>query len=90
MVILLMQFVVEMLITRNYGYAVIFITSLTLMLAEFGSAIANHPNELVVARFTDIIIGSLTGAIGGYFLYHQKLKSKVARQLRKTRIILKR
>jgi len=90
LVIVLMQFVVEMFITRNYAYAVIFITSLTLMLAEFGSAIANRPNELVVARFTDIFIGSIVGAIGGYFLYHQKLKNKMARQLRKTRVLLKR
>ncbi|MXN89751.1 FUSC family protein [Flavobacterium sp. Sd200] len=89
-VIMVMQFVVEMFITRNYAYAVVFITSLTLMLAEFGSAIANHPNELVTARFTDIFIGSAVGAVGGYFLYHQKLKNKMARQLRKTRVILKR
>lgn len=90
LVIILMQFVVEMFITRNYAYAVIFITTLTLMLAEFGSAIANHPNELVTARFTDIFTGSIVGAVGGYFLYHQKLKNKMDRQLRKTRVILKR
>ena len=90
LVIVLMQFVVEMLITRNYGLAVVFITTLTLMLAEFGSAIANQPNALVIARFTDIVVGSAIGAVGGYFLYHQKLKSKMQRQLRKTRVILKR
>lgn len=88
--IALMQFVVEMFITRNYGYAVIFITSLTLLLAEFGSSLSGRPNELVVARFTDIVLGSLVGAVGGYFLYHRKIKDKMERQLRKTRIILKR
>lgn len=90
LVIILMQFAVEMFITRNYGIAVIFITSLTLLLAEYGSAITNHPNEMVTARFIDIVIGSCIGAVGGYFLYHQKLKSKVERQLRKTRVVLKR
>ncbi|MFP9114506.1 FUSC family protein [Flavobacterium sp. RHBU_3] len=88
--IMLMQFVVEMLITRNYGLAVIFITSLTLLLAEFGSTLSGKPAELVAARFTDIVLGSLVGAIGGYFVYHRKIKDKMERQLRKTRIILKR
>lgn len=88
--IAVMQFVVEMFITRNYGYAVIFITSLTLLLAEFGSSLSGRPDELVVARFTDIVLGSLIGAAGGYFLYHQKIKDKMERQLRKTRIALKR
>lgn len=88
--IMLMQFVVEMLITRNYAYAVVFITSLTLLLAEFGSSIAGRPNELVVARVTDIALGSFMGALGGYFVYHQKVNSKLERQLRKTRIMMKR
>lgn len=88
--IMLMQFVVEMLITRNYGLAVIFITSLTLLLAEFGSTLSRHPGELVAARFTDILLGSFVGAVGGYFVYHQKIKNKLERQLRKTRVILKR
>lgn len=88
--IMLMQFVVEMLITRNYGLAVIFITGLTLLLAEFGSSLSGRPGELVAARFTDIVLGSIVGAIGGYFVYHQKIKDKLERQLRKTRIAIKR
>ena len=79
-----------MLITRNYGLAVIFITGLTLLLAEFGSSLAGRPAELVTARFTDIVLGSLVGAVGGYFVYHQKIKDKLERQLRKTRIAIKR
>lgn len=88
--IMLMQFVVEMLITRNYGLAVIFITGLTLLLAEFGSTLSGRPGDLVQARFIDIVLGSLVGSVGGYFVYHRKIKDKLERQIRKTRVAIKR
>lgn len=84
--ILVLQFVVEMLIVRHYGLAVIFITPLTLMLAEAGRAMTADPAALISARFVDIVLGSLIGAAGGWILYHRELHLRAERQLRKARV----
>lgn len=80
--LLVLQFVVEMLIVRHYALAVVFITPMTLLLAE-----ASHPsglevNTLIATRFTDIVIGSVIGAIGGWFLFHEQLRFQTQNQLR--------
>lgn len=84
--IMLLQFIVEMLIVRHYGLAVLFITPLTLFLAEAGSDLSLNPSQLIYSRFIDILIGSCIGAIGGWVLHHNYLKNKINRQFRKTRI----
>ncbi len=84
--IVILQFVVEMLVTRHYGLAVVFITALTIFLAEGGHSIGGKPDIPIYARFLDITIGSSIGAVGGWFLYHQKLHRNVHKHLRRTRI----
>ncbi|MET0298532.1 MAG: FUSC family protein, partial [Flavitalea sp.] len=42
--IIVLQFIIEMLITRHYALAVIFITPMTLFLAELGSGMMIDPN----------------------------------------------
>lgn len=84
--ILLLQFIVEMLVVRHYGLAVMFITPLTILLAEAGRAMSVNPGTLVSARFIDIVLGSLIGALGGWFLYHRQLHQKAGRQIRKMRV----
>lgn len=84
--VLLLQFIVEMLVVRHYGLAVIFITPLTLFLAEAGKAMNVNPGLLISARFLDIALGSVIGAIGGWFVHHEHLRNKAERQIRKTRI----
>ncbi|WP_018477269.1 FUSC family protein [Pontibacter roseus] len=86
--IIVLQFIIEMLIVRHYGLAVIFITPMTILLAEAGSAMAADPNTLISSRFTDIVLGSLIGAVGGVFLYHQKLRHQAVRQIRKTKVAI--
>ncbi|WP_076669929.1 FUSC family protein [Pontibacter indicus] len=86
--IILLQFIIEMLVVRHYGLAVIFITPMTLFLAEAGSAMTADPNALIYTRFVDIVLGSLIGALGGWVLYHQKLRHNAVRQLRKTRVAI--
>lgn len=87
--ILLLQFIVEMLIVRHYGLAVIFITPLTLLLAETGRAMTTDPAALISARFIDIVLGSLIGAVGGWVLYHRELHLRATRELRKARIAVR-
>ena len=87
-IIIVLQFIIEMLVVRHYGLAVIFITPLTLLLAEAGSAISINPNVLIPARLFDITLGSIIGGIAGWFIHHEQLREKADRQLRKTRITL--
>lgn len=89
-IIFVIQFIIEMLVVRHYGLAVIFITPLTILLAEAGSAINANPNVLIPTRFFDIALGSIIGAIAGWFIHHEQLREKAGRQLRKTRIALTR
>ena len=88
--IILLQTLVEFLVVRNYAIAVIFITVLTIFLAESGTALSGHPGTLIEARFFDILTGSLVGAAGGWLLYNEKLQALATRQIRKTRVSLSR
>ncbi|CCG99513.1 hypothetical protein FAES_1503 [Fibrella aestuarina BUZ 2] len=83
-----LQLIVEFLIVRNYGLAVIFVTVLTIFLAESGSSLTVDPTTLIAARFIDIVLGSLIGGIGGWMLYNERLRRKAARHLRRTRLLL--
>jgi uncharacterized membrane protein YccC len=84
--IMVLQFIIEMLVVRHYGLAVIFITPLTLFLAEAGSAMTVDANTLISVRFVDILLGSIIGAIGGWFLHHEQLRHNAKSQIRKTRV----
>jgi hypothetical protein len=88
--IILLQTIVEFLVVRNYGIAVIFITVLTIFLAESGTALTVDPTTLITARFFDILTGSIVGALGGWLLYNEKLHYLATRQIRKTRITMAR
>ncbi|WP_242916415.1 FUSC family protein [Pontibacter liquoris] len=86
--ILVLQFVIEMLVVRHYGLAVVFITPITIFLAEAASAMSSDPNVLVYSRFLDIVLGSLIGAVGGWIVHHHQLRYIAERQIRKTRIAI--
>ncbi len=68
---------------RNYGLAVIFITPLTVLLAE-ASTVALPPDQLVLARMSDIVLGSVIGFVGGVILHHPEILAYFeARKIRK-------
>lgn len=68
-VVCVLVFVVEYLVPRHYGLAVIFITPLTVSFAEFSSGgVPIH--GLFMTRLMDIALGSVIGAIGGWVLHH--------------------
>lgn len=84
-VIMALNFMVELLVVRNYGLAVIFITPLTVLLAE-ASTVALAPDQLVQARMFDIVLGSFIGFIGGGILHHPEILAHFeARKARKAR-----
>lgn len=69
---MLFQFLVETIIVRNYGAAVIFITPLTVIMAEITSA--NMATEvLLYHRLVDISLGSAIGILGGTIFHRTSL-----------------
>ena len=83
--IMVLQFIIEMLIVRHYGLAVVFITQLTLFLAEAGGAMTVDATTLISVRFLDIFLGSCIGAVAGWFLHDEQLRHKAENQIRKAK-----
>lgn len=75
--IMLLQFIIEVLVVRQYGMAVIFITALTIFLAEAGHDPIQTAQQSVYIRFFDIFLGSVIGGVGGWILHHKKVRSKL-------------
>lgn len=70
--VIILFFIVEVLVVHHYGLAVIFITPLTMLLAE-GSASRVLHESLVITRLGDIALGSVIGFVGGWVLHHPKI-----------------
>ncbi|MFP3125685.1 FUSC family protein [Ectobacillus funiculus] len=63
--VITLQFVVELIIVRNYAFAVVFITPLALIIAESGQP--NMPvSTLIGARLLDTLLGSAIGLMGAF------------------------
>ncbi len=84
--IIFLQFIIEMLIVRNYTLAVFFITPMTILLAETANPYIHNTNQLITARLIDILIGSAIGMIGGYFIYQENIRYAAIRRVRKVRV----
>lgn len=80
--ITVLQFIIELLIVRNYGFAVIFITPLTILLAETASETYHNVETLMTARLIDTVIGSLIGLAAGFFLHHQQIINNLEKNIR--------
>jgi hypothetical protein len=81
--IILLQMIVEFFIVRNYAIAIIFITILTIFLAEPGGKIFLHKEQIFLARLLDILMGSMIGIVGGWILYHEKIHYYAELQIKK-------
>lgn len=81
-IIMILQFIIEFLIVRNYGFAVVFITPLTILLAEIGIQGPHDVNDLIQSRVTETIIGSLLGLLAGFFLHHQNIINQLEKSAR--------
>ncbi|UZE96150.1 FUSC family protein [Alkalimarinus alittae] len=90
LLIFLLSLIIEILVTRNYGFAVIFITPLTIILAEAQSASLDI-NGIVLLRMTNVILGSFVGYLGGWLLNKEDLYCRLEQRLLSVRdSILKR
>lgn len=84
--IIILQFIVELLIARQYAIAVIFITPMTILLTEAANPLMQNPNMLIHLRFIEISIGSLLGAIGGWLIHKEKIRYVSIRKIQKIAI----
>lgn len=66
-VVFVLGFFIEALVTRNYALAVVFITPLTLIFAEINSH-SESVGHLMLVRFVDTLVGSIFGFLGGVAL----------------------
>ena len=83
LMMMVLAFVIEMLVVRHYGLAVIFITPLTIFLAEANQLGHGTPEVLLQARLFDTVLGSVVGLLGGVCLHSQRFRDVVGRQLRR-------
>jgi uncharacterized membrane protein YccC len=74
--IIILCIAIELLITRNYGFAVIFITPFTIIIAESTHA-SMGIDLLIFHRMTDVVLGSIVGCLGGWFLYQKTLYNRM-------------
>ena len=79
-----LSFIVNTAIVRHYGFAVIFITPLTILLAE--AAILAHPGNvgaLMQARLLDTLLGSAIGFVGAALLHNAAFRRTAGGWLRR-------
>lgn len=72
--IILLTFCVETAIVRHYAFAAIFITPLSILLAEASLKPNSNGLPLLSARFADTLIGCLFGALGGVCVHSPWLR----------------
>lgn len=73
-----LQFCVEILVTRNYAFAVVFVTSIALLIASGGQRVVD-PGALLWARGLDTAIGCAIGLLV-YMLFRPRDASASFRQ----------
>jgi len=80
--ILTMMLCIESLVDRHYGLAVIFITPLTIFIAEYGSGLPLSEQAyqtVILARLFDTLIGCLVGLGGGVVMHSTNLRVPLRR-----------
>ena len=79
-VMFLLNMIIEATVVRHYALAVVFITPLTIFLAEAAGS-GMMVSEIIQARFWDTVLGSVMGMIGGYCLHHAGLRQWLTERL---------
>ena len=80
--ILIMMLCIESLVDRHYGLAVVFITPLTIFIAEYGSGLpltADTYQHVTHTRLLDTLLGCLVGLGGGVVMHSTNLRVPLRR-----------
>ena len=78
-----LTFVIETAVVRHYAFAAIFITPLTILLAEAARLGLGSPATLIQARFVDTLLGCAVGLVGGVCLHSPRFRAVVGPLLRR-------
>jgi len=84
LVMMALSFTIETVVVRHYAFAVIFITPLTILLAEaavLGQGV--NPMPIMEARLFDTLLGCGVGLAGGFCMHHPRFRERVAGALRR-------
>jgi hypothetical protein len=81
--VMLLTFVIEMIIVRNYATATILITPLTILLAEAATLGAVKAAVLIEARFFDTLLGCTVGLAGAACIHSPRFRNTASRQMRR-------
>lgn len=83
-ILTLLTFVIETLVVRHYGLATVFITPLTILLAEAAHMpMLADPQAMMQARLVDTVVGAVVGLVGGACLHAPSFRAAVRAGLRK-------
>jgi uncharacterized membrane protein YccC len=82
-VLTIFTLLIETLVVRHYGLATVFITPLTILLAEAGQASSITPDRLMQARLVDTLIGAVLGLAGAAFLHRPRFRATAGAWLRR-------
>lgn len=77
----LLTFLIETAVVRHYAFAAIFITPLTILLAESINPGATSTLVLMQTRLIDTVIGALVGLVGAFFLHDKAVRCAVEKAL---------
>ncbi|MDR2679138.1 MAG: FUSC family protein [Zoogloeaceae bacterium] len=77
-----LAFIVETAVVRHYGFAAIFITPMTILLAEAAHLTPDNVAPLIEARFFDTLLGCVMGLIGGFCLHSPRFRASVGGWMR--------
>jgi uncharacterized membrane protein YccC len=78
-----LTFIIEVSVVRQYAFAAVFITPLTILLAEAATLGHGSASALVEARFFDTVLGCLVGLAGGICLHSPRFRDVMGRQMRR-------
>lgn len=78
-----LTFVIEFTVVRHYAFASVFITPLTILLAEAATLGHASPSALIQARFFDTVLGCVIGLIGGICLHSPRFREAVGGRMRR-------
>lgn len=83
LMVMVLAFIIETLVVRHYGLAVIFVTPLTLFLADAPYLGHTSPAGLLQSRLVDTVLGCLVGLAGGIGLHSPRFREVLGRQIRR-------
>lgn len=82
LIMMVLSFIIETAVVRHYAFAAIFITPLTILLAEAATLEHGMQSALVLARFYDTLLGCAVGLAGAVCLHSPYFRAAMNRALR--------